>query len=89
MANMNHNQIPFYIGNHYVEVIQGILHLYKENKFTPLGEEAERSDIICMISVNAAKTIHDILQFTAPFNQDIQHIQIIRDSKPNQYMVSK
>lgn len=80
-------QVPFCIGNHYVETIQGILYLYKENKLTPLGEESERSDIICMLSVNATKTIHDILQFTAPFNQDIQHIQIIRDSTPNQYMV--
>lgn len=87
LAIQNTSQMPFYIGNHYVEIIQGILHLYKENKKTPLGEEAERSDIICMLSVSANKTIHDILQFTAPFNQDIQHIQIIRDSKPNQYMV--
>ena len=71
-----------------MEVIQGILHLYKENKLTPLGEEAERSDLICMLSVSASKTIHDILLFTAPFTQEIKHIQIIRDSKPNQYMVS-
>ena len=85
----NINQLPFHIGNHYVEVIQGILHLYKENKPTPLGEESERSNILCMLSVNTSKTIHDILQFTAPFNQDIQHIQIIRDSKPNQYMVNR
>lgn len=88
-AANNYNQVAFYIGNHYVEVIHGILHLYKDNKLTPLSEEAERSDLICMLSVSASKTIHDILQFTAPFNQDIQHIQIIRDSKPNQYMVSK
>lgn len=80
--------LPFYIGNHYVEVIHGILHMYKENKLTPLGEEAERSDIICMLCINADKSIHDILQFTAPFTQHILHIQIIRDSKPNQYMVS-
>ncbi|OTF77804.1 BRCA1-associated protein-like protein [Euroglyphus maynei] len=80
-------QLPFCIGNHNVETIQGILYLFKENKLTPLGEESERSDIICMLSVNANKSIHDILQFSAPFSQDIQHIQIIRDSTPNQYMV--
>ena len=81
-------QLPFCLGNHNVETIQGILYLFKENKLTPLGEESERSDIICMLSVNANKSIHDILQFTAPFSEDIQHIQIIRDSTPNQYMVN-
>lgn len=81
------NQIQFYSGNHFVEVTKGILHLYKENKLTPLGEEAERSELVCILSVPASMTIHDLLQFTAPVNQDIQHIRIIRDNKPNQYMV--
>lgn len=81
------NQIQFYSGNHFVEVTKGILHLYKENKLTPLGEEAERSEMVCILSVPAAMTIHDVLQFTAPVNQDIKHIRIIRDNKPNQYMV--
>lgn len=79
-------QVPIFIGNHYVEVIEGVMHLYKENKLTPLGEEAERSDLICMLSISTSKSIHDILQLTAPFNQDILHIQIIRDSSPQQYM---
>lgn len=85
MANFL-QQVPIFIGNHYVEVIEGVMHLYKENKFTPLGEEAERSDLICMLSISTSKSIHDILQLTAPFNQDIMHIQIIRDSNPQQYM---
>ena len=85
MASLN--QIQFYSGNHLVEVTKGILHLYKENKLTPLGEEAERSEMVCILSVPAAMTIHDVLQFTAAVNSDIKHIRIIRDNKPNQYMV--
>ena len=85
MASLN--QIQFYSGNHLVEVTKGILHLYKENKLTPLGEESERSEMVCILSVPAAMTIHDVLQFTAAVNSDIKHIRIIRDNKPNQYMV--
>lgn len=80
------SQLPFQSGNHFVEVTKGILHLFKENKPTPLGEEAERSELICMISVPTSMTTHDILQFTAPVSNDIENIRIIRDSKPNQYM---
>ncbi|CAG2162310.1 unnamed protein product [Oppiella nova] len=85
MASLN--QIQFYSGNHLVEVTKGVLHLYKENKLTPFGEESERSEMVCILSVPAAMTIHDVLQFTAAVNQDIKHIRIIRDNKPNQYMV--
>lgn len=81
------SQLSFQSGNHYVEVTKGILHLLKENKPTPLGEEAERSELICMISVPTSMTTHDILQFTAPVSGDIENLRIIRDSKPNQYMV--
>ena len=81
------NQMQFYSGNHFVEVTKGILHLFKENKPTPLGEEAARSELICILSVPTSMTTHDLLQFTAPVAQDIENIRIIRDNKPNQYMV--
>ncbi|RWS28418.1 brca1-associated protein-like protein [Leptotrombidium deliense] len=77
----NLNQLQFY------SVTKGILHLYKENKLTTLSEEAERSELICILCVPTSMTTHDLLQFTAPLNQDIEHIRIIRDNKPNQYMV--
>ncbi|XP_023222080.1 BRCA1-associated protein-like [Centruroides sculpturatus] len=80
-------QIPFYSGNHFVEVTKGILHLYKENQRTPLAEEAERSEMLCILAVPGAMTTHDLLQFTAPVNENIEHMRIIRESKPNQYMV--
>ena len=80
------NQIQFLSGNHYIEVTKGILHLYKENKRTPLGEEAERSEMICILSVPNSMTIHDLLQFTSPVNENIEHIRVIRDNRPNIYM---
>lgn len=80
-------QIPFYSGNHFVEVTKGILHLYKENQRTPLAEEAERSEMLCILAVPGAMTTRDLLQFTAPVNENIEHMRIIRESRPNQYMV--
>ncbi|XP_015786948.1 BRCA1-associated protein [Tetranychus urticae] len=79
-------QIHFYSGNHYVETTKGILHIYKENARTNLGEEAERSEMVCILSVPTSMTIHDLLQFTGPVNGNIEHIRIVRNNKPNQYM---
>lgn len=79
--------LSFSSGNHLVDVTRGILHLFKENKATPLGEEAERSDLICMIGVPTSMTTHDLIQFTAPVVDDIESLRIIRDPQPSQYMV--
>ncbi|KAM7291728.1 putative brca1-associated protein [Ixodes scapularis] len=79
-------QIPFFSGNHCVEVTKGILHLFKENQQTPLGE-AERSEMLCMLAVPAMMTLHDLLQFIAPVSAHVENIRVIRDSKPNLYMV--
>ena len=87
MVPLGFNQMQFYSGNHFVEVTKGILHLFKENKTTTLGEEAERSELVCILSVPTSMTTHDLLQFTAPVKDDIENIRIIRDNKPNQYMV--
>ncbi|KFM79883.1 BRCA1-associated protein, partial [Stegodyphus mimosarum] len=58
--------ISFSSGNHIVEVTKGLLHLYKENQRTTLAEEAERSEMLCILAVPAAMTTHDLLQFVAP-----------------------
>ncbi|XP_053206578.1 BRCA1-associated protein-like [Panonychus citri] len=79
-------QIHFFSGNHNVETIKGILHIYKENEKTPLGLEDESKDIVCIHSIPTSMTIHDLLQFTGPVNNNIEHIQIVRNSKPNQFM---
>ncbi|XP_035207349.1 BRCA1-associated protein-like isoform X2 [Stegodyphus dumicola] len=79
--------ISFSSGNHFVEVTKGLLHLYKENQRTTLAEEAERSEMLCILAVPAAMTTHDLLQFVAPVYDDIEHMRIIRENKPNQYMV--
>lgn len=80
------NEIPFFSGNHCVEVTRGIIHLFKENQQTSLGA-AERSEMLCMLAVPAIMTLHDLLQFIAPVSANVENIRVVRDSKPNLYMV--
>lgn len=80
-------QITFFSGNPSVEIVHGIMHLYKTNKMTSLKEDVRRSAMLCILTVPAAMTSHDLMKFVAPFNEVIEHMKIIRDSTPNQYMV--
>ncbi|KAF5906861.1 BRCA1-associated protein, partial [Clarias magur] len=81
------DQISFYSGNPSVEIIHGIMHLYKTNKMTSLTEDVRRSAMLCVLSVPTTMTSHDLMKFVAPFNDVMEHMKIIRDSTPNQYMV--
>ena len=40
-----------------------LLHVYYSKK-TPMDDDASRSELICMLSVPASFTIHDLLRFT-------------------------
>ncbi|XP_065055238.1 BRCA1-associated protein-like [Rhopilema esculentum] len=79
--------VPFFSGNPMVEHTAGVLHLYKDGQLTPLEEEVPRSEMICMMSVPAKLTCIDLQQFTQPMKDSIQHMQIVRDNSPNQYIV--
>lgn len=81
------DRVTFVSGNPMVDVTHGILHLYKENTKTSLDETELRSEMLCMLAVPTSMTLHDLLQFTAPCYSVIQHMRIIRDPTPNQYMV--
>ncbi|XP_001603354.2 BRCA1-associated protein [Nasonia vitripennis] len=85
-CNTASDQINFISGNPYVEVTKGILHLFKENSLTEMQSAANRSHTICILSVPATMTCHDLMTFTAACHQDIQYFRIIRDGNPNQYM---
>ncbi|XP_067015276.2 BRCA1-associated protein isoform X2 [Anabrus simplex] len=80
------DQIPFISGNPFVEVTKGILHLFKEDEHTSMDRAAQRSQTVCILAVPAAMTCHDLLTFTAACHGDIQHLRIVRDGSPNQYM---
>ncbi|GAB6033737.1 hypothetical protein CHUAL_013849 [Chamberlinius hualienensis] len=80
-------QIGFFSGNPFVEITKGILHLFKENHMTSLTAKVPRSEMVCILAVPASTTTHDLLQFLAPCSENINHVRIIRDSTPNQYMV--
>uniref|UniRef100_A0AAY4E836 BRCA1-associated protein n=1 Tax=Denticeps clupeoides TaxID=299321 RepID=A0AAY4E836_9TELE len=79
-------QISFFSGNPSVEIVHGIMHLYKTNKMTSLTEDVRRSAMICVLTVPATMTSHDLMKFVAPFHDVMEHMKIIRDSTPNQYM---
>ncbi|RXN26512.1 BRCA1-associated isoform X2 [Labeo rohita] len=81
------DQISFFSGNPSVEIVHGIMHLYKTNKMTSLTEDVRRSAMLCVLTVPTTMTSHDLMKFVAPFNDVMEHMKIIRDSTPNQYMV--
>ncbi|XP_034080058.1 BRCA1-associated protein [Gymnodraco acuticeps] len=81
------DQISFFSGNPSVEIVHGIMHLYKTNKMTSLREDVRRSAMVCILTVPATMTSHDLMKLLAPYNDVMEHMKIIRDSTPNQYMV--
>ncbi|XP_052423241.1 BRCA1-associated protein-like [Carassius gibelio] len=81
------DQISFFSGNPSVEIVHGIMHLYKTNKMTSLTEDVRRSAMLCILTVPTTMTSHDLMKFVAPFNDVMEHMKVIRDSMPNQYMV--
>ncbi|TNN28057.1 BRCA1-associated protein [Liparis tanakae] len=54
---------------------------------TSLTEAVRRSAMVCILTVPATMTSHDLMKLLAPFNDVTEHMKIIRDSTPNQYMV--
>lgn len=42
---------------------------------------------LCLLAVPATLNCHDILNFVSPCHPVLQHIRIIRDGTPNQFMV--
>lgn len=79
--------LSFVSGNPFVEITKGILHLYKENELTTMDKAASSSQTVCILSVPASMTCHDLLSFLAPCLGEIRHVRIIKDGSPNQYMV--
>lgn len=75
----------FYSGNPFVEITNGIIHLYKRNERIDIKNELSRT--LCLLSVPATINCHDLFHFIAPCHPVLQHIRIIRDGTPNQFMV--
>ncbi|UYV64323.1 BRAP [Cordylochernes scorpioides] len=77
------SQINFYSGNHFVEVTKGVLHVCKDRRCC----REEQSQMLVILSVPSSVTIHDLVRFLASVQETIEHIRIIRDCKPNHYLV--
>lgn len=86
LVRSRYSPVPFFSGNPLVEHTRGILHLYKDSQMTPLNEDVPRSEMICMMAVPSKLTCVELQKFTQAAKDSIQHIQIIRDNIPNQYM---
>jgi len=54
---------------------------------TPLDPDFPRSELICIIAVPAKYTCRDLQDFVAPAGETIQYMKILRDARPNQYMI--
>ena len=67
-------------------VSQYLIISINSSKLTDIHHAAERTQTICILSVPATMTCHDLLRFTAPCHQDVRHFRILRDGSPNQYM---
>lgn len=78
-------EINFFLGNPFVEVTKGLLHFYKSNDRTELQEGISKS--LCLLAVPTSLSCHDILNFVAPCHAVLQHVRIIQDGSPNQFMV--
>ncbi|XP_037951106.1 BRCA1-associated protein [Teleopsis dalmanni] len=78
-------EIAYFSGNPSVEVTNGIIHLYKKNERKEIKEAP--SNQLCLLAVPTILTCHDLLSFIAPCHSKIQHVRIIRDASPNQFMV--
>lgn len=78
-------EINFFSGNPFVEVTKGILHLFKRNERADITDGPSKT--LCLIAVPSSLNCHDILNFIAPCHSVIQHVRILRDGSPNQFMV--
>lgn len=78
-------EITVFSGNPFAEVTQGILHLYKKNERKEIRDGP--SNQLCLLAVPASMSCHDLLKFVAPCHAVIQHIRIIKDGSPNQFIV--
>ncbi|CAO1381134.1 unnamed protein product [Diamesa serratosioi] len=78
-------EVNFFTGNPFVEVTKGILHLYKKNERNSIQDGLSKS--LCLLAVPSSLNCHDILNFIAPCHPVIQHVRILRDGSPNQFIV--
>ncbi|CAF0797576.1 unnamed protein product [Rotaria sordida] len=79
-------QIPFYCGNHLVDITRGILHLYKDNKALGTNNEPKHSEMLAMLAIPADVACRELIAFIYPAYDGIEYLRIIRDPTPNQYM---
>uniref|UniRef100_A0AAJ7XJA0 BRCA1-associated protein-like n=1 Tax=Petromyzon marinus TaxID=7757 RepID=A0AAJ7XJA0_PETMA len=89
------DEIPFFSGNPSVEIVHGVMHLYKTSSpMSPslallcmLSPMSPSLALLCMLAVPSSTTSHELLRFLGPAVDSLQHVKVVRDSTPNFYMV--
>ncbi|CAM9192924.1 unnamed protein product [Lampetra fluviatilis] len=82
------DEIPFFSGNPSVEIVHGVMHLYKTRWVSVCVSPVSPSlALLCMLAVPSSTTSHELLRFLGPAVDSLQHVKVVRDSTPNFYMV--
>eukprot|EP00026_Physarum_polycephalum_P006206 Phypoly_transcript_06248.p1 GENE.Phypoly_transcript_06248~~Phypoly_transcript_06248.p1 ORF type:complete len:549 (+),score=111.46 Phypoly_transcript_06248:126-1772(+) len=82
-------KLEFFSGNPNVEVLNGVIHLYRDKQFSLPDHftlPTKRSNMVCVLAVPSDMPIADFVHFTGPSQKSITNIRVIRDSSPNKYM---
>jgi BRCA1-associated protein len=94
--------LQFVTGNPHVEIISGLIHLYRnvqedeevaEAKFiasTHSGLKirlpSPRNTMVCIVAVPSHLSVNDLVEFIAVFREHVARIRILRDTAPYKYM---
>jgi BRCA1-associated protein len=94
--------LQFVTGNPHVEIISGLLHLYRNVEENGEVDEAKfiastrsgmkirlpspRSTMVCIVAVPSHLSVNDLVEFIAGFREHVQRIRILRDTAPYKYM---
>eukprot|EP01091_Cochliopodium_minus_P018632 TRINITY_DN7612_c0_g1_i1.p1 TRINITY_DN7612_c0_g1~~TRINITY_DN7612_c0_g1_i1.p1 ORF type:complete len:563 (-),score=153.80 TRINITY_DN7612_c0_g1_i1:26-1714(-) len=88
-SNLNNMMISFSSGNPTIEIINGILHLYKDknSEITNYSLPEKRSDIICCYAVPSKIGTDEFIKFIGAFTKIINVMRVVRDKSPKYYNI--
>ena len=59
--------ISYYFGNPLVDLVKGIMHIYKDNNLTALNDDSIRSEMLCMLGIPHVLTCNELINFVLPY----------------------
>ena len=83
-------EVVFFGGNPEVEVVKGVLRLFKDNKVdggTKKGLPTKRSDLVCVLAVPSSYSSSDICQFFRAYTKYMLLMRVLRDQSPERLLL--